>query len=284
MQLGRTKPEDIVMAINREEEKTGSGLPKPTSTTEAVQPKQNQQITLSLEDKIVVQLDREGALKHLEIKGELKVVVYDPDQSRLIVKTNGIKNPAFKTKLHPKFNQQAWNESGSLVLKEAGKSLPVGSENAPVILKWRMTSKEEKDIPFTVNFWPSNENQQSVVNVEYQAEKPGLVLSDVRIIIPCKSSGSPDVRHVDGSFSFDNKEKTLTWNVEEISEQHPKGSMEFAIGEVDSDTFYPISVLFSSLTPYVNIQVVGVHDVDSNKSFEFQHLNSLAVEKFTVDS
>ena len=96
-----------------------------------------------------------------------------------------------------------------------------------VILRWRMQSGEESEIPFTrnisysfaalslwrrihvcrcgprayrpheslcaVNVWPNPEEGRSVVSVEFEHNTEGLTLTDVQIAIPCECRLSPRV-------------------------------------------------------------------------------------------
>jgi len=240
-------------------------------------------VQVLVEEKLLLQLDKEGTVKKLEIKGELRVIIHDPDDFKIVVKTNGIKKPSVKCRLHPKINQELWTQDGSLGLKESNKPLPIGPDNSLVIARWKMTSEDDREVPFTVNFWPNNENGRSVVSAEYQIEKSGIVLNDVHIIIPCKSRDAPEVGHVDGTYSFDNKEKALVWSIEEISAAKRKGTLEFSTAEVDVDTFYPINILFTSAQTYSEVEVLGVVDATTSNPVPYTTTVSLSVEKFIVE-
>jgi hypothetical protein len=77
------------------------------------------------------------------------------------------------------------------------------SDNAPVVLKWRIAAKEDDLVPFTLNFWPSSEvprvvmnarrcltfaaqDGHSVVSVEVSRVNTALDLTNVYISIPCR--------------------------------------------------------------------------------------------------
>jgi len=289
MQLGKLKKaDDIVQAIASEEQKKLPFKLAQVAAQEQAQAKQQQQrqqhVQIMIEEKLIVQLDKEGALKKLEVKGEMKLIIFDPDEAKIVLRTTGLKSAAFKSRLHPKINEASWKKDGLLALKEVGKGFPVGADNAPVILKWRMVSDDEKEIPISLNFWPTNEAGRSVVSLEYNVEKGGVVLRDVHIIVPCKQKDAPQVTHCDGHTAFDNKDRSLVWSIEEISDEKSKGSLEFNVAEVDSDSFYPLSVLFTSSELYSQFAVEAVVDSDSGQPVEHHIDSSLSVEKYTVEA
>jgi len=212
----------------------------------------------------------------------MKIVVTDPDDAKIIVKTGGLQNPAFKLRVAPKVDNNTWTKNSSIVWKD-GKGFPVGADNAAVVLKWRFTSDDDHQIPITLNFWSNVEDGRTVVTVDYSAEKPGLTFQSVHIIIPCKAKELPQVSNADGSHHYDNKEKSLVWTIDEISESKNKGSLEFSVPEVDPDIFYPISILFTSPQTYADIQVEAVVSAESGKEVGYQYETSLGVEKYTVE-
>lgn len=42
-------------------------------------------VKVSVEEQVVVSLERDGALRKMEVKGEMKVVITDPDHARLVI-------------------------------------------------------------------------------------------------------------------------------------------------------------------------------------------------------
>ena len=57
----------------------------------------------------------------------------------------------------------------------------------PQNLMWRKVESSDRSLPITINFWPNVENGQTVVSVEYQADKK-ILLEEVIVRIPCPSS------------------------------------------------------------------------------------------------
>jgi hypothetical protein len=46
-------------------------------------------VHVAIEEKLVCALERDGGLKRFEVKGEMKVTIMDPDEARLVIRTNG---------------------------------------------------------------------------------------------------------------------------------------------------------------------------------------------------
>jgi len=225
MQLSKAKKTDDFFAQLNKEEKmappTGKVGPLAGGAAAAAAggggssstPAAKQSVRVLLEEKVVCVLDREGGIKKLEIKGEMKLSIFDPDDARILVLTNGPlqEKDGFKCRLHPKINKQLWASSGTLGLGDATKSFPVGSDNAPIILKWRKESSSDSDIPLSLNFWPNVENGQTVVSVEYSADNAKVDLHNVLVQIPCgQSREAPDVTACEGDYTFDQKAKSVT--------------------------------------------------------------------------
>lgn len=150
---------------------------------------------VSITEDLTLLLDKDGGVKKLVVNGEMKVAIFDPDFSKIVINTSGplAKEDGYRCRLHPKINTNAYNKNGVLGLKDATKAFPIGSDNAPIILKWKLQNTDEGEVPFLLNFWPNEEDGRTVVSIEYTAQKEGLVLSDVTIAIPCPSSEPPDV-------------------------------------------------------------------------------------------
>jgi len=178
-----------------------------------------------IEEKLAVVLDKEGGVKKLEVLGGIRVVVLDPDESKIIINTSGApNNSAIKFKLHPTFDTKQFDQTGVLANKDRTKAYPVGTENASVVCKWRLQSTDEADVPIHVNFWDQvNQNRSTAIadfktsgqNAAVGRVQP-FTLRDVHIVIPCKSNAAPQIESDQGHVAFDNKEKVLMWSLEQV--------------------------------------------------------------------
>mmetsp|Transcript_21812 Transcript_21812/g.30821 ORF Transcript_21812/g.30821 Transcript_21812/m.30821 type:complete len:533 (-) Transcript_21812:18-1616(-) len=286
---GSKKKDDLVSQMFKEDGLAGPRAPMQMQmnrggggVADAV-PVNQDKVFVTVLEKLYCALEREGGVKKLDVQGEVKVTIFDPDNSRICIQTSGNLGSDYKCRFNPKMDQKKFQSDGILQLKDPAKPFPVGSENAPVILKWRMQTTEEDQVPFTVNFWPNVEDGQTVVSVEFALEKSDLAYSNVAISIPCDSGEPPQVTSVDGDFHYDQREKVLIWSVEEISENCSSGTLEFSVPEMDPDDFYPLHVAFTSEQTYSGMQIEGVANVENGEAIDFESKVSLQAEKFTID-
>eukprot|EP00456_Euglypha_rotunda_P013904 TRINITY_DN14265_c0_g2_i5.p1 TRINITY_DN14265_c0_g2~~TRINITY_DN14265_c0_g2_i5.p1 ORF type:complete len:115 (-),score=3.12 TRINITY_DN14265_c0_g2_i5:5-349(-) len=114
----------------------------------------------------------------------MKLAVYDPDWTKIVVKTNGPLEKNYRCRLHPKVDSKAWSKDGTLGLKEVGKGFPYGSDNAPVILRWKLQSAQDNLVPFTVNFWPNPEDGRTTVDIQVEHNKEDMIFKNVSVSIP----------------------------------------------------------------------------------------------------
>jgi len=287
------KKEDFFTALSKEEDLTGPSGPVASLGKKTAAQTQKSMIAEAPKDKafvsiieeLTLHLEKEGGVKKLDLKGEMKLAVFDPDDAKVLIKLNAplSKEDGFKCRLHPKINATVYNKTGVLGLKDSTKPFPIGSDNAPVILKWRLQTTEESEVPFTLNFWPNAEDGLTVVSAEYTAEKEGLVMKNVTIAIPCPSQEPPEIKNIDGEFHFDHKNKLLVWSIDEISAENSNGSLEFSIPECDDDDMYPIRIDFTSEKTYANLEIESIEQVDGGAAVDYECRRMLKTEKFILD-
>ena len=155
MQLSKAKKTDDFFAQLNKEEKlapptgkvgpiggSASASSAAGSSAAAAAVAAKQSVRVLVEEKVVCVLDREGGIKKLEIKGEMKLSIFDPSDSKILVQTSGPlhEKDGFKCRLHPKINKALWTANGGLGLGDPTKSFPVGSDNAPIIVKWSVAA------------------------------------------------------------------------------------------------------------------------------------------------
>jgi len=292
MSLSKAKKtgEDFAAQLSKEEKAAGlpvfppGGLKAPFATSPAAAAAaaavERTNVQVTIEEKIVVAVERDGTVKSFEVKGQLKVAVFDPDDAKLILKTSGLERE-FKANVNPKVSRQAWEQAQTIQLPDPSKMFPLGSENAPVIVKWRLVSTSDSLPPFVVNCWPNPEDGLSVVSVEVtKNDKCRITPRDIRILVPCQSSEAPEVRQHDGDYDFNPKSKVLGWTIPELEDT---ARLEFSVPEVDDDSFFPLNISFTSDQSYSGLQVVAAQHAETGKPIEFSQKTLLSVEKFVVE-
>lgn len=295
MQLSKAKKgDDFLAQLNKEEKLApvnvnvptgplGSSSSSSAAAAAAATEIKTDHVRVCVEEKLTVHLDRDGGLKKMDIQGEMKLSIYDPDDSKIVVFTNGAskESEGFKFRLHPKIDKNLWAKQGTLGLADPTKGFPVGSDNAPTVLKWRKEKSAEEDVPFTLNFWPNVEDGKTVVSVEFSAEKD-IDLQDVIVSIPC--GDAPEVTNCSGEWRYDPKAHLLLWRVGTAGPSNSSGSFEFAVSETDSDSFFPIHIDFHSNQTLSGIEAANVVQAQNQEqSVKVLIETQLKVDKYIIE-
>ena len=290
MQLSKAKKtDDFFTQLNKEEKlavpvrssaaASAAGGAAAASSAAAVK---TDNVRVVVREKLLVELEKDGSVKRVEVKGEVKLQILDPDFARISIQTAGagLDKAGYKSSLHPKINKQLWSQSAALSLSDASKGFPVGND-AIQIVKWRKQG-DEADIPLSINFWPTQEGAGLAVNVEYSNNSKKR-LSDVVVRIPLGNGGEPAVSAVTGEWKYEQRGKMLVWRVGEVTDENATGQLEFTTGGGDTDAFYPIAVEFSSDETLSGVRISSVTRLDDGSEIEFTADHKLEVEKYTIE-
>jgi coatomer subunit delta len=293
MQLSKAKKgqDEFVSALTREEKipahlanQRASALGGINATAQEVVA--HQSVHVDVVESLSLSMERDGALKKLEVKGEVVLTVNDPDDTRIVIHTGAAlqKSDGFQHRLHPKCDKNAYSADGALTLKDSSKGFPVGSDSAATLLRWRRVSTDEDEIPFSINFWPNTEDDMCVVSVEINIVNEAIACENVVISIPCPSDEPPEVQdECTGEWAFNRSAQCIQWRIPEISAAQDSAVLEFEVADVDPEDFYPLSVTFSSSTLYSNLEVTQVTAVEDDTDKEFTQTAKLEVSKFIVE-
>jgi hypothetical protein len=193
MQLGKAKKaNDFLESLAKEGEAVEYEAPSTTSGS-AVKTAtvSSEPISLSIEEKLSVSLDKQGGLENLEVQGTMSLVVHSDEDAFIRIAVQSGANKGFQFKTHPNIDKAMYSSSNVLGLKDPARPFPTGSELG--ILKWRFQSKDEGLVPLSINCWPSVSGGESYVNIEYESTSE-FDLQNVQILIPV--SQPPTVNQV----------------------------------------------------------------------------------------
>jgi len=214
-------------------------------------------LTLSLEEKITVVMNREGGIDSSEVKGTLTLTANTDAGTSAIVNVNKnvldtMSSWTFQT--HPKVDKKAYEQQGMLSLK-GGKGFPVS--RGVGILRWSYGGDDAA--PITINCWPEDEGTGSInVNVEFELTRTDLVLHDVNILLPLGTTDPPVMESIDGQYKHDARAGMMCWHFDVVDANNSTGSMEFSIAGSDTDAFFPLQVGFKSETLLCPIEVTNI--------------------------
>jgi len=214
-------------------------------------------LSLVLEEKISVGMNREGAVDSCEVKGTLTLTANtDAGTSAVVAVNKGAigKLPGFTYATHPKVDKKPYEKEGTLKLK-GGKPFPIGR---PVgILRW--SYGEADAAPITVNCWPEDEGNGSMnVNVEFELTRSDAVLTDVNILLPLGTTDPPAIESIDGQYKHDPAAGMMCWHFDQVDSSPSTGSLEFSIAGGNPEAFFPVQIVFKSERLLCPIEVLGV--------------------------
>eukprot|EP00617_Octactis_speculum_P023833 CAMPEP_0185767008 /NCGR_PEP_ID=MMETSP1174-20130828/40851_1 /TAXON_ID=35687 /ORGANISM="Dictyocha speculum, Strain CCMP1381" /LENGTH=506 /DNA_ID=CAMNT_0028450977 /DNA_START=110 /DNA_END=1630 /DNA_ORIENTATION=+ len=236
-------------------------------------------VSLLLEEKVAVTMNREGALELMEIKGTMALVANGDEFSKCKVILAGAKNPLFTYQTHPKVDKKAYEKENILCLKDKNKGFPKGKLG---ILRWSMNTQDDSQVPISINCWPEDEDGNMNVNVEFNAEGD-MELHNVQISIPLGTSNPPEIVSMDtGSHKHNRTNEVLIWDIELIDGQNKTSSLEFNVAQDDADAFFPISVSFGSTHLKAGLDVANILSSENDAPIQFGLAKMLVTDSYQV--
>lgn len=237
-------------------------------------------ITISVEERIVVQWRKDGGLESLEVQGTVALTVLREEDAYIRVALAGGADRSFQFKTHPNIDKALYNSQNVLGLKDPTKPFPPGSPLS--ILKWRLQTKDESRVPLSINCWPSVSGGDTFINIEYEAS-PEFDLQNVVITIPLPAlRDPPSMRNYDGEFRYDSRRSVLEWTIVLIDDSNRNGQMEFVVPAANPDAFFPVDVKFTSQKTLCDVKVAGVTQTESGQPAKFTGLTEMGVDSYQV--
>merc|ERR1712232_713252 len=233
----------------------GFGAPVPPPVAAPSTP-----LTLLLEEKISVSMNREGAVESCEVKGILNLTANTDSGAVAVIAVNKtLLPPTFNFATHPKVDKKGYERQGILSLK-GGKGFPVG--RGVGILRWSYGNDDAA--PISINCWPEDEgNGKYLVSIEMELSRNDLVLQDVNILIPLGTQNPPTIESIDGQMKHDPATGMMCWHFDVVDANTNSGSLEFIVDGTNSDAFLPIQIGFQSESLLCPIVVTGVTNSSS---------------------
>lgn len=213
-------------------------------------------IHVTIAETISARLTRDGALKSFEVKGDLQLRISDPSftKLKLALLANPTHGAQFRT--HPNVDKSVFTNSSVIQLKDTSKRFP--DNNSIGVLRWRVgaSGAENADIlPITFTVWVNKGPDSTTVTVEYELTGSDP-LRDVVVTIPYGTT-EPVVSSFDAVYEVSGD--SFDWNIGPVDESNSSGSFEFeSAGDSDENEFFPMSVRFSKVTPFVEVDVTDV--------------------------
>lgn len=253
-----------------------SSAPKPTATPTISM----MSVHIKVDEKISLTAGRDGGLQNMEIRGLVLLRISDSDLGRIRVSLQNEDQKGFQFQTHPNVDKKMFLQQSVIGLKQAGKGFPINSDIG--VLKWRLQTTDDSLMPLSINCWPSDNDGQCDVNIEYELQEDDLELNDVTISVPVPHGvGGPVVGEIDGDYHYDHKRSILEWQLPVIDSSNKTGTMEFSIAGHPND-FFPVNVTFVSSKSYCDIKVIDVLTVDEEKPVKHSEEVCFSVDKYEI--
>ncbi|MCO5549127.1 hypothetical protein L7F22_002593 [Adiantum nelumboides] len=237
-------------------------------------------VSVSIEEKLIVTLKKDGGLENFELQGTMTLIVQDNEHGQIFVQVESGADDKVQLKTHPRIDKDRFLKEKVLGLKNASASFPVGTPLE--VLKWRLQSRDESLVPLNINCWPSVSRNECLVNIEYEASR-AFELKNVIVSIPLPAlRESPTVNQVDGDWRYDSRKSILEWNILLIDNSNRSGSMEFVVPTSDPSAFFPIDVKFSASKFFCNVKLAGVCDAHNGNNTRYSSETQLVVDSYQV--
>lgn len=206
-------------------------------------------------ETISARLDREGALKSFEVKGDMQLKITDPSftQIKLDLATGDTRGAQLMT--HPKVDKAVFRNDKVIQLTDTTKGFP--SNMGIGVMKWKLSPRpdEVSDPPITFRVWVEENGNMFNITVEYELTG-GDPLKDVTVTIPYETD-EPNVSSFDAVYEVSGD--SIEWNIGAVDDANSSGSFEFEAQAGSDSEFFPMKVRFTKSTPFVDIDVSKVH-------------------------
>jgi hypothetical protein len=235
-------------------------------------------LSLVLEEKISVNMNREGGVESCEVKGILNLTANTDVGAAAVVSVNKTQLPStFNYATHPKVDKKTYEQKGVLSLK-GGKGFPVARSVG--ILRWSYNNDDAA--PISINCWPEDEGSGSInVSIEMELTRDDLVLHDVNILLPLGTAESPSIESIDGQYKHDPASGMMCWHFDMVdANTNSTGSLEFSVAGTNPDAFFPIQIGFQSKTLLCPISITGVTNSSSGAPIPNDTTQSLVPDSY----
>jgi coatomer subunit delta len=225
-------------------------------------------IQVLIAEQISAKLTKEGICNSFEVKGDLQLKITDPALTKLslnLTANEGQVKAQFRT--HPNVDKALFTSSKIIQLKDTSKRFP--SNNSIGVLRWRAaaTSDTPAILPITFTAWVNKASDSYTITIEYELTNPSVPLRDVVVTLPYVTA-EPAVSSFDAIYEVTGD--SLEWTIGAIDESNASGSFEFEAQTDDEGEFFPMSVKFDMVKPYIEVDVHSAKLIEEGEEMDFE--------------
>ena len=218
----------------------------------------------TISETISAKINREGTLESFDLKGIMHLRITDASltQVKLALALGNIHGAQLST--HPKIDKTVFKNNRVLQLADASRGgFPTNS--ATPIMRWTLNGRvEEPPLAFTVWVNPGTSANTYSVAVEYEwhggkngNDADADALRDVSVSIPFQSA-EPTISSFDATYEVGGD--SIDWTIGSVDDSSASGSFEFEAQAESDAEFFPMTVRFARVRPFVDVDVSRGHD------------------------
>ena len=178
---GKSAQKEILINVLKKEGETieiGKNKDKEKEDVKEVYNPLAEAVNIEVAEKISCKLSKDGELENkFEIKGNIYLKINDPDKSKCNIQMN-IKNiKGLIMNPHPKLNRELWLSKHCLAPASASEGFPPNKRLEAI--KYKFSSNDSQQLPFSLLTWTSNEAEFTILSIEAKLNSECVLFSKI---------------------------------------------------------------------------------------------------------
>eukprot|EP00347_Sterkiella_histriomuscorum_P011230 403373247 len=294
MQLGKPKKQNELMKDLQKEKLFSKPQDALAEESQAQQQEQTQaynplaeNVVIEVEEKVNCTLNKDGELDKFEVKGIIFLTLNDPKKNNPIAQLSFNQVKGFNFKSHPELDKQSWTKKKIIQASDADQGFPVHTRLDAVRYNYR--SKDEADLPFTVNVFNSKKQNKSVITLEIELNQSCNLsfksLERVTLALNMGGDKAVDIEVVkkgkNSNLEQDQANNMLLWVVSNLVEEG-SAVLSFASEKLAFEEIFPIDIRFEETYSLIEINVDSIQNQATGDALSIKTLHSLTSENYRI--
>lgn len=283
MSLSKARKVDITSKVQKEMGGAGANTPtplqRPAPAVLEPTPLARESVHVTVDEKFTGAVGREGDVRHIDVKGELSVLVSDPQHDQIKLKLAPVCD-GFQFRAHAKVNKALFAGDHVLAMVD-NKPFPV--QQPVTILRWRLHAPGSITAPISFTCWPETGSIVVEYELSHAATPP---LEPVVLTLPLYGAAVAEVAPSTGIYAIQGD--SIVWTIPVVDgSRNTSGNIEVHLADADQsaaeNVFFPIEVSFSSAVSIGMVRVDEVISTTNAMRVPFSQDTHLITDSFTIN-